>query len=137
METLAWNGSIYLHLPSSYIYSSEQYRHKNKKRQKWTLLRLLFKIDNVNTRKSCKIYLKETIKTPKRFHWRCSGVLIVNFEHIPHLLLVCLLLILSRLVCGMWLSCQLWTYTVAQLTNVCRNVALNFFATDFEQFLWV
>ena len=29
-------------------------------------------------------------------HWRCSGVFIVNFEHISHLVLVLLLLTLSR-----------------------------------------
>ena len=28
---------------------------------------------------------KLTIKTPKRRHWRCFGVFIVNFEHISHL----------------------------------------------------
>ena len=26
-----------------------------------------------------------TIKTPERRHWRRSGVVIVNFEHISHL----------------------------------------------------
>ena len=39
---------------------------------------------------------KLTIKTPERCHWRCSGVFIVNFEHISHLVLVFLLLTLSR-----------------------------------------
>ena len=33
-------------------------------------------------------YSKITIKTPERRHWSCSGVFIVNFEHISHLLLV-------------------------------------------------
>ena len=40
--------------------------------------------------------LKLTIKTPKGRHWRCSGVFIVNFEHILHLVLVFLPLTLSR-----------------------------------------
>ena len=44
----------------------------------------------------CKICLKLTIKTPEQRQWRCSGVLIVNFEHISHLVLVFLLLTLSR-----------------------------------------
>ena len=39
---------------------------------------------------------KLTIKTPERRHWRRSGVFIVNFEHIPHFVLVFLLLPLSR-----------------------------------------
>ena len=32
----------------------------------------------------CEISSKLTIKTPKRRHWRRSGVFIVNFEHISH-----------------------------------------------------
>ena len=35
-------------------------------------------------------------KIPERRHRRRSGVFIVNFEHIPHLFLVSLLLTLSR-----------------------------------------
>ena len=34
--------------------------------------------------------------TIERRHWRCSGVFIVNFKHISHLVLVFLLLTLSR-----------------------------------------
>ena len=34
-------------------------------------------------------------KTPERRHWRRCGVFIVNFEHISHLVLVFLLLILN------------------------------------------
>ena len=48
-----------------------------------------------NTRTRCEIYLKLT-KTPEPRHWRLAGVFIVNFEHIPHLVLVFLLLTLSR-----------------------------------------
>ena len=40
----------------------------------------LLKVNNRNTRTSCEIYSKLTIKTPERPHWRCSGVFIVNFE---------------------------------------------------------
>ena len=36
-----------------------------------------------------------TIETPERHQWRHSGVFIVNFEHISHLLLVFLLLTLN------------------------------------------
>ena len=39
--------------------------------------------------------LKLTIKKPERRKWRRTGVFIVNFEHISHLVLVFLLLILS------------------------------------------
>ena len=55
----------------------------------------LFKVNSRNTRARCKICSKLTIKTPERRHWRCSGVLIVNFEHILHLVLIFLLLTLS------------------------------------------
>ena len=47
----------------------------------------LFKVNNRNTRKRCKIYSKLTVKTPERRHWRHSGVFIVNFEHISYLFL--------------------------------------------------
>ena len=60
-------------------------------------------VNNRNIRTRCKIYLKLTIKTPKRRQWRCSGVSIVNFEHISHLVLVFLLLALN-----MWLSVGKW-----------------------------
>ena len=38
---------------------------------------------------------KLTIKTPERCKWRCSGVFIVNFEHILHLVLLFILLTLN------------------------------------------
>ena len=47
----------------------------------------MFKVNNRSTRARCKICPKLTVKTPKRRHWRRSGVLIVNFEHISLLVL--------------------------------------------------
>ena len=58
----------------------------------------LFKVNNKNTRKRIEICSKLTIKTPERCHWRLSGVFIVNFEHIKHLVLVFLLLTLNMLL---------------------------------------
>ena len=55
----------------------------------------MFKGNNRNTRLKCEIYSKLTIKTSERRQWRSSGVFIVNFEHISHLVLVFLLLTLS------------------------------------------
>ena len=49
-------------------------------------------VNNRNIRKRCEICSKLTIKTP----WRRSGVFIVHFEHISHLVLVFPLLTLSR-----------------------------------------
>ena len=56
----------------------------------------MFKVNNKNSRTRCKICSKLTIKTPEQRHWFCSGVFIVNFEQIPHLVLLFLLLTLSR-----------------------------------------
>ena len=56
----------------------------------------LFKVNNRNTRTRCEIYSKLTINTPERRQWRRSGVFIVNFEHISHLVLVFLLLTLNK-----------------------------------------
>ena len=51
----------------------------------------LFKVNNRNTRTRCEICSKLRIKTPERR----SGVFIVNFENISHLVLVFLLLTLN------------------------------------------
>ena len=56
----------------------------------------LLKVNNRNTRTRCEICSKLTIKTPERRQWRRSGwrrsgVFIVNFEHISHLILFLLL----------------------------------------------
>ena len=48
----------------------------------------MLKINNGNTKTRCKICSKLTIKTPEILHCRRSGVLIVNFENISHLVLV-------------------------------------------------
>ena len=48
------------------------------------------KVNNRNTRTRCEISSKLTIKTPD-----CSGVFMVNFKHILHLVLVLLLLALN------------------------------------------
>ena len=56
----------------------------------------MFKVNNWNTKARCGICSKLTIKTPVRGQWRRSGVFIVNFEHISHLVLVFLLLTLSK-----------------------------------------
>ena len=42
----------------------------------------------IETQKKYEIFSKLIIKTPKRRDWRHSGVFIVNFEHISHLIRV-------------------------------------------------
>ena len=72
------------------------------KHLRWSFLRkypvgiYLLKVKNRNTRTRCEICLKLTIKTPERRQWRRSGVFIVNFERISHLVLVLLLLTLNK-----------------------------------------
>ena len=56
----------------------------------------MFKVNNRNAKTRCEICSKLTIKITERRQWRHSGIFIVNFEHIPHLVLVFLLLTLSR-----------------------------------------
>ena len=56
----------------------------------------MFKVNNRNTRTRCEICSELIIKTSERRHWRLSGLFIVNFEHISHLVLVFFLLTLSR-----------------------------------------
>ena len=56
----------------------------------------MFKVNNRSTETRCEICLKLAIKILERRHWRRSGIFIVNFEHISHLDLVFLLLILRR-----------------------------------------
>ena len=56
----------------------------------------LFKVNNRNSRKRCKICSKFKIKTPEQLHWRRFSVFIANFEHILHVFLVFLLLTLNK-----------------------------------------
>ena len=59
----------------------------------------LLKFNNRNTRTRCEICSKLTIKTPERR----SGVFIVNFEHVSHLVIVFLLLIFEHVIAN-WVS---------------------------------
>ena len=56
----------------------------------------LLKVNNIYTRRRCEIFSTSTIKTLEWCHWRCSGVFIVNFEHISHHSLVFLLLSFNK-----------------------------------------
>ena len=55
----------------------------------------LLKVNIKNTRARYKIGSKLTIKTPERRQWRRSGVFIVNFEPISHLIQVFLFFTLN------------------------------------------
>ena len=81
---------------SSHFVAITAFCHKNPARN------YMFKVNTRNTRTRCEICSKltiKTLKTPERCYWCCSGVIVVNFEHIPHLVLAFLLLTLSR-----WMS---------------------------------
>ena len=59
------------------------------------------KVNNRNNRTRCGICSKLTMKIPERRHWRRFGIFIVDFEHISHLALVFLFLILNmKLLAG-------------------------------------
>ena len=55
----------------------------------------LFKVNNWNRRTMCEIYLKLTINTEEPCHWHDSGVFVVNFEQISHIVLLFPLLALN------------------------------------------
>ena len=55
----------------------------------------LLKVNNKNTRTRCEICSKLKIKTPERRQKRRSGVFIVDFEDISHVVLEFLLLTLN------------------------------------------
>ena len=56
----------------------------------------LFKVDKRNIRAMCESCSKLTIKTPERHQLCRSGVFIVNFEQISHIILVFPLLTLNK-----------------------------------------
>ena len=65
----------------------------------------MFKVNNRNIWKSSEVSSKSTIKEPAQGRSRHSDVFIVNFEYIPDLFQVFLLLILKRkMLLGLWLS---------------------------------
>ena len=51
----------------------------------------LFKVTNRHNRKKCEMCSKLTTKAPEWGQWYRSGVVLVNFQHVPHLFLVLLL----------------------------------------------
>ena len=53
------------------------------------------KVKQRTTRKRCESRWRPTIKSPRRHQWSRSGVFINIFEHMSHLFLVFILLILS------------------------------------------
>ena len=56
------------------------------------------KVNKRNTRTRYEICSKLAIKIPERHHWRRSGIYIMIFDHISHLVRVFPLLTLSRLM---------------------------------------
>ena len=92
----------------------------------------MFKVNNRKTRISCETCSKWTIKTPGWRHWRRSGVCIVNFEHISHLVLC--------FYCYLWTcNCQLagllvksyWSSEAFKIINV-GGLKLKYSATVFS-----
>ena len=83
----------------------------------------LFKV-NSNNGTRFEICSKLTIKTPERRHWCRSGVFIVNFEHISHLVQVFLLLTLNKYLPAGWSTCKYVVSDVLSNLKFKRYVAI-------------
>ena len=78
----------------------------------------LLKVNNRSTRIRCDICSKLTTQTPKEHQWHCSGVPIVNFEHISYFVLVFLLLTFNReMLAGKTYHCKSERF-------ICKNIFL-------------
>ena len=83
----------------------------------------MFKVNNRNTRQSCKICSKLTIKTPDRRQCRRSVFFIVIYEHISHLFLLFLLLSLSRyLFTGHLFDCTFFFISDCDDFSIIKNL---------------
>ena len=78
----------------------------------------LLKVDNGNTG-TMEICLKITIRTLTRRQWCCSGVFVVNFEQIPHNVLVFPLLILKKVTARLQLVLKIRESDKSQF--FCKN----------------
>ena len=94
----------------------------------------LIEVNNRNIRKRYKICSKLTIKTPERRQWRRSGVFIVNFEHISHIVLVLLLLTLNMYLPAGKSEYFYYTVTVSSCV-VMRDLSLDQFSYENIKFL--
>ena len=72
-----------------------QHGHMTMAKASFLAVMYMLEVNNRNTRARCEICSMLTRKTPERRHCLRSGVFIVNFEHISHLVLVFLLLTLN------------------------------------------
>ena len=48
----------------------------------------LFKFNNVNTRTICEIHSNLTVNTPERRQLHRSGIFVVNFKQVSHIVLL-------------------------------------------------
>ena len=76
--------------------------------------------------KKCEICSKLTLKTPEQLHWRRSGVLIANNEHISHLFLAFLLLNLNK---------KMLTRFVLLLFSIKEQISIRFSPTGNNRFI--
>ena len=96
------------------------YRYKKLEQSEYPAGNFMFKVNKRNTRTRCEIFSKLTMKTTEFRHWRHqrrSGVFIVNFEHISHLVLVFLLLTLSSQMLDGYVNNEL----LNSLSNILQN----------------
>ena len=96
-ELLYWASTYKIRQPSKLVILWDHTTNKKKFISSNTIPVgiYLVKVNNRNTRTSCEICSKLTIKITERRHWRRFGILNVNFEHISHLVLVLVFLLLT------------------------------------------
>ena len=81
----------------------------------------MLKVNNINTRKMCGTWSKLRIKTPHRPQWRCSGIFILNFERISHILLLLTLNKLMLAKCVSKTNCFEKFHNFQKKTPYCRS----------------
>ena len=81
-----------------WTFTESEKRKKEKKNYEYFKVLYLLKSQLTFTflKSTIETHSKLTIKTLERHHWCRSGVLIVNSEHVSHIFLVFLLLILNK-----------------------------------------
>ena len=86
----------------------------------------LLKVNNGNTRTIYEIYSNVTTKTPGRHHRRLSGIFIVTFQEISHIVLVFPLLPLNKKM----LAGELFPQKLAVYTALKKCVSLDYSLSD-------
>ena len=89
----------------------------------------MLKVNNRNTRTRCEICSELTIKTPEQRHWHRSGVFIVNFEYISHLVLSSVSVVNFEQVIANWIN----IFSKLTISQFFQELFLKFLRTTISQ----